>query len=213
MKNPTSRQTIEAYNRNAGNYADKFDNYEVYQKKITDFQRKCIPKGAHILDLGCGPGNNIKTILEQDSTCTFDGIDLSNEFIKLAKQRFPQFRFLQQDICDLSLENTYKVVIASFCIVHLTDKEAVDFIHSLSGIIETGGYLYLSYMNGEKSGFETTSFSRDEIFFNYYQDKFITDLLNKNRMKVLEISKEEYIEPDGSTTIDTFIYGQKQRPL
>lgn len=212
MKSSNTIRTIDAYNKNAKTYANKFDNYEVYQKKISDFHLKYVAKGAHILDLGCGPGNNIRTILEIDSTCSFTGIDLSKEFIKIAKQRFPQFGFLQRNICELEIESTYDVVLASFCIVHLTNEETTDFIRSLSSIIAKNGFLYLSYMsamNGEKSGFESTSFSKEEIFFNYYQDQFIVDLLRKNGISVLEIGKEEYLETDGSKTIDTFIYGKR----
>ena len=206
MNTSNTVQTIAAYDKNALKYSEKFDNYEIYQKRIRDFQRKYIPTGAHILDLGCGPGNNIRTILEQDDTCLFHGIDLSTKFIQIARQRFPQFNFQLQNICNLDLQRQYDVVLASFCIVHLTDNETRTFIQNLPKIIRNTGFLYLSYMNGESSGFETTSFSKDEIFFNYYRDEFILDQLEQAGFSVLEIGKEEYAESDGSTTIDTFIY-------
>ncbi len=206
MNTSNTVQTIAAYDKNALKYSEKFDNYEIYQKRIRDFQRKYIPTGAHILDLGCGPGNNIRTILEQDDTCLFHGIDLSTKFIQIARQRFPQFNFQLQNICNLDLQRQYDVVLASFCIVHLTDNETRTFIQNLPKIIRNTGFLYLSYMNGENSGFETTSFSKDEIFFNYYRDEFILDQLEQAGFSVLEIGKEEYAESDGSTTIDTFIY-------
>ena len=206
MNTSNTLQTIAAYDKNAWNYTEKFDNYETYQNRIRDFQRKYIPMGAHILDLGCGPGNNIRTILDQDGSCLFDGIDLSREFIQIARQRFPQFNFKQQNICNLDLQTQYDVVLASFCIVHLTDNETRTFIQNLPKIIRNTGFLYLSYMNGESSGFETTSFSKDEIFFNYYRDEFILEQLDQAGFSVLEIGKENYAESDGSTTIDTFIY-------
>ncbi len=205
--------TIDAYNKNAEKYASKFDNYEIYQKKISDFQKKYIAEGARILDLGCGPGNNIGTILEQDATCSFNGIDLCGAFIHISKKRFPKFNFLQQDIRNLRLDSKFQVVLASFCIVHLTNQEAAGFIKNLSNIMTSNGYLYLSYMNGNESGLESTSFSKESIFFNYYQDTFIHDQLRQSSIEVLEISKEAYIEPDGSVTIDTFIYAQNKNHL
>jgi 2-polyprenyl-3-methyl-5-hydroxy-6-metoxy-1,4-benzoquinol methylase len=207
-----TERTIDAYNKNAVKYAEKFDNYQIYQNKISDFQHKHITKGAHILDVGCGPGNNIKTILQHDNTCSFEGIDLSEKFIEIARQRFPQFKFTQQNIIDLALQSTYTTVIASFCIVHLSNEETIDFIKNLSHIVTNNGCLYLSYMNGTTSGFESTSFSKEEIYFNYYQDQFITDLLSDNGLNISEISKEEYLETDGSKTIDTFIYARNIKP-
>lgn len=209
MRKGTVGQTIDAYNKNADKYAKKFNNYEIYRNRISDFQKKFIPHGTHILDLGCGPGNNIKTLHERDNTCSFTGVDLSSEFVKISKQRFPQFDFYEQDIRNLKLKTSFEVVIASFCIVHLTDAETHEFIRNVSKSILQNGYFYLSYMNGDKSGFETTSFSKDQIFFNYYTDEFILDILHQHNLRILEISKEEYRESDGSITIDTFIYAKK----
>lgn len=211
MKPSHTQRTIDAYNKNAEKYACKFDNYEIYHHKISDFQQKYIAEGAHIIDVGCGPGNNIRTIVEQDPTCSFTGIDLSKEFIDISRKRFSTFSFLQQDIRNLDVDSKFQVVLASFCIVHLTDQETTDFINNLNSIMANNGYLYLSYMNGEKAGFESTSFSDESIFFNYFQDTFILDLLAQSSLDVLEISKEEYIEPDGCVTIDTFIYAQNTR--
>ncbi|WP_458776290.1 class I SAM-dependent methyltransferase [Desulforhopalus sp. 52FAK] len=204
-----SLQTISAYDKNSEKYAEKFDDYEIYQRRITDFQQKYIAQGSHILDLGCGPANNIRTILEQDQTCSFDGIDLSEKFIQIAKQRFPQFTFLQQDISNLNVESQYAVIIASFCIVHLTNEETAKVFKSIGKHLTSDGYLYLSYMNGTRSGFESASFSKEEIFFNYYQDQFIIELLSKNDIEIVEIGKEEYIESDGSITVDSFVYARK----
>jgi SAM-dependent methyltransferase len=209
MKNSNIYLTIDAYNKNAEKYAEKFDNYEIYQNRISDFHDKYIPKSASILDLGCGPGNNIKTIHRKDDTCLFTGVDLSVTFINIAKARFPQFKFLQKDIRFLKIEENFGVIVASFCIVHLTNEETKVFLENLSKLLLSNGSLYLSYMNGDMSGLETTSFSEEEIFFNYYNDKFIIELLSENNFRVSEIVKEEYIEPDGSITTDTFIYAIK----
>lgn len=203
-------QTIQAYNKNAHRYTRKFDDYDTYKNRIRDFQNKHIADGSHVLDLGCGPGNTIKTILEQDKTCSFTGIDLSETFIGIAKDRFPGFEFIQQDIRALELNSEFDVIIASFCIVHLTDEETAGFLQTVSSLMPQKGYLYLSYMNGDRSGFESTSFSEDELFFNYYDDRFITDQLKKNSIRVLEIGKEDYKEPDGSITTDSFVYAKKE---
>ena len=209
MRSSARQRTVKAYNKNVAAYAARFDNYEVYQRKITDFQKKYIPKGATILDLGCGPANNIKTLADLDDTLTFTGIDLSDEFIRLAKQRFPQFSFLHQDICDLHLTRTYQTALASFCIVHLDNNETENFLRTISELLDDNGYLYLSYMNGDSQGFESTSFSKDKIFFNYFRDEYIINILSSSNIKVLEIGKEDYLEEDGAITTDTFIYAQK----
>lgn len=209
MTQMTTEKTIEAYDKHAAKYAEKFDSYAIYQEKITTFQQRYIPGSAHILDLGCGPGNNIQTILSNDSTCTFTGVDLSSSFLQIAKQRFAKFEFIQEDIRELTLEKRYDVILASFCIVHLIGKETEAFLRSVSHLLNRGGVLYLSYMNGDDSGFESTSFSEDPLFFKYYDDQFIIDRLQDNGIEIMEILKEDYHEQDGTITTDTFIYAYK----
>ena len=204
----TTQKTIDAYNKNAEKYASKFDNYETYIKKIKDFHHKFIKNGDSILDLGCGPGNNIRTILEEKPDCEFTGVDLSEEILNIAKRRFQKYNFILQDLRELNIDSQYKIIIASFCIVHLTNNETEELIKKISQLTTKDGYLYLSYMNGNSSGFESTSFSEEEIFFNYYQDDFLENLLRQNNFKILEKSKEEYVETDGSITTDTFIYSK-----
>ncbi len=211
IKYSHTQQTIEAYNKNAQNFAEVFGSYQVYIKKISDFQNKFIEDGANILDLGCGPGNNIATILENKPNCCFTGIDLSKQFIKAAKTKFPQFVFIQKNILEISSSTKYDIILASFCIVHLANEETEKLFKKISALLKENGAVYISYMSGSRQGFESTSFSREQIFFNYYDDQFICKILNKNLLKVVEISKEEYMEQNGSSTIDTFIYAIKQQ--
>ncbi len=83
-------------------------------------------------------------------------------------------------------------------------------LSKISTVLKKNGTLYLSYMSGAGQGFEPTSFAKDPVFFNYYDDDVIVNLLAENHLEVAQISKEEYKEQDGSITIDTFIYSRKK---
>ncbi|TKB07577.1 bifunctional 2-polyprenyl-6-hydroxyphenol methylase/3-demethylubiquinol 3-O-methyltransferase UbiG [Desulforhopalus sp. IMCC35007] len=207
-----TEKTIQAYNKNATKYKEKFNDFSPYKKKIIEFQDQFIPKGARILDLGCGPGNNITTIKSLDDSCQFTGIDLSEGLLAIAKKIHPSCEFINQNICDLSAKGLelYEAVIASFCIVHLDNEETVNVLKFISESLVQGGSLYLSFMEGTVSGFETTSFSTEEIYFNYYQLDYVLGLLKENDLIPKMISKEDYLEQDGSITSDIFIYALKE---
>lgn len=203
-------KTIAAYDRNAENYNTKFANFLTYREKIIAFQQQFIPRGAKILDLGCGPGNNISTIKSLDDSCRFTGVDLSESLLDIARQLHPTSTFIKENVVSLDAEEPYDSILASFCIVHLSMEETEKLLRFIASSLVTGGSLFLSFMEGDSSGFETTSFSDEEIFFNYYQVSIVSKLLEGNELQMESVSKEDYQEQDGSTTADVFMYAVKK---
>lgn len=163
------------------------------------------------MDLGCGPGNNITTIKSLDDSCNFTGIDLSEDLLAIAKKNHPDCTFINQNICDLRelALGLYDTVLASFCVVHLNDEETEDLLKFISENLVNGGSLYLSFMEGKTLGFESTSFSKEEIYFNYYQRRSILKMLEENGLNAKVVSEEEYQEQDGTLTSDIFIFALK----
>lgn len=202
-----SKITIQAYNNNAVRYEEKFRDYQIYKDKLAEFTDKYIYKFSKILDIGCGPGHNSKQIY--DGTHKIKGIDLSSEMVKLAKENAPECEFEVKDLREIGEGETYDVVIASFCIVHLTNEETEQFFKTISKILNKNGTLYLSFMEGKTPGLETTSFSDDKIYFNYFEKSKIRKLLSDNLILTIEILTEDYKEDDGGVTEDVFIYARK----
>lgn len=204
--------TIDAYDKNVGNYAKKFMEFKPYVRHITSFQRNYMHREAEVLDLGCGPGNNSKILLNYELSLKITGTDLSEKAIEMARENVPNASFLVQDIREISTEKKYDTVIAAFCIVHLSDSETITLIKKISDILHDDGTLYLSFMEGKMPGFETTSFSEDEIFFNYYNRNEIIQLLAEHGLATVQISTEEYKEENGTTTDDVFIFARNSLP-
>ena len=131
--------TIEAYNKNAEKYSDKFMEFEDYKKKINEFV-PYINKGNKILDLGCGPGNAIKEIEKVIKDVDYIGIDLSEELLKIASETYPEGNFICKDLREIELEpDSFDVIIMSFCIVHLHNEEMRDLIFKVSKYLKQFG--------------------------------------------------------------------------
>lgn len=62
--------------------------------------------GAHVLDLGCGFGRMSKYF---DPTL-YLGVDFSNEMIKLAKEKYPNYTFEVADIREYIPKRQYDVI-------------------------------------------------------------------------------------------------------
>lgn len=207
-----TKKTIETYDNHADSYQSKFMNFESYKTKLEAFC-DILPPGAKVLDVGCGPGNAAKLLVESNKGFEIIGIDLSTEMINRARANVvsPKANFFVRDIRDMNIMGKeYDAVIASFCLPHLSNEEAEKLIDDIGRVLSKGGFLYLSCMEGSKSGFETTSFSpNDSIFFNYYSEDFIRGALKKNNFEILQLHRDLYPESNGNTTIDMFFYAQK----
>lgn len=202
--------TIEAYNKNAEKYSDKFMEFEDYKEKINEFVHY-IDRGDRILDLGCGPGNVIKEINKTIEDVDYVGVDLSEELLKIARKAYPGGNFICKDLREIEFElELFDIIIMSFCIVHLHDEEMIKLIYKVSGYLKKSGKLYISFMSGKEKGYESTSFSKEEIFFNYYSADSIKQELLKNNFSIIQEKNQGYAESDGSITTDNFLFAEKK---
>jgi len=203
------KTTIAAYDKNCGSYADKFMQYNPYVTHVVEFANM-LENDFAILDIGCGPGNVAKQ-LYAEKELTITGIDLSAEMLELAKRNVPQGNFQLQDSRKANFPpESFDAVILSFSIVHLEDAEAKAVLANASNWVRSGGYVYLSFMEGKQPGFEITSFSNQPLYFNYFQEAEIKAFLEQRGLNCIRSVRQDYPEEDGSTTTDVFLFLKKR---
>ena len=104
---------------------------------------------AKILDLGCGMGEPIaKYFLAQG--CEVTGIDGSSNLIDMAKRRLPQGRFLVADMREVSLGQTFDLVIAWNSFFHLNKEDQCKMFPIFAKHLSIGGILL--FTSGPKDG-------------------------------------------------------------
>ena len=203
-----TQTTIHSYNQNAKAYAEKFMCHEPYTKQAKAFA-ELLRSGDSVLDIGCGPGNVAKQLLSAKSL-QITGIDLSDEMVKLASANVPSGRFYCQDIRQAEyVTGSFDAVVLSFSIVHLKDAQADELLRKAISWTKKNGYLFVSFMAGKVAGFEQTSFSRQPIFFNYFDHGRIAKLLSEHGMEIIHSEQQDYHEPNGTITQDHFLFGRK----
>ncbi|MDC7124335.1 MAG: class I SAM-dependent methyltransferase [Spirochaetales bacterium] len=195
-------KTQKSYNQFAAKYNDKFSIYEPYQKQMNKYV-SCFKEKSKILDVGCGSGLNSKIISEAGHKII--GFDFSESMIEIAKKNCPRGVFYVSTTENFNSSEMFDGICLSFIIVHLSDQDAYKLIDKVSRLLNPGGYLYISFMTGKQPGYETTSFSDSEIFFNYYKTEDIIEKFTRNGFSVESREIEPYTEKDGSTTEDVFL--------
>ncbi len=204
------QRTIDAYNINCHHYAAKFMDYAPYAEQVQKFSAY-LQTGDRVLDIGCGPGNVAKQ-LSRVKSLRIEGIDLSEKMVQLAQQNVPNGRFHVQDLRDAEFSSkSFDAIVLSFSIVHLSETEALKILKRTTNWLKWDGYIYVSFMAGKEPGFEKTSFSKQELYFNYFQEEQITKILEESNITCVFAEKKDYPEEDGSSTTDVFLFGRKIR--
>lgn len=77
--------------------------------------------GQRVLEIGCGQGDLLASL----SPAVGVGIDFSSEMIQRATRKYPGLRFIQTDVHDLNLEETFDVIILSDLVNDLWNVQEV----------------------------------------------------------------------------------------
>lgn len=95
--------------------------------------------GEKILDAGCGTGYLLQFVCSGEKGV---GVDISGEALKMARELFPQHKFIKADMAKLPFSNEYFDKIFSFNVIeHLEDQEKA--MGELKRVLKKGGIIVL----------------------------------------------------------------------
>ena len=205
--------TITTYNKCAVAFQDKFMDMDLYHKSYDLFCDRVKKRNPRILEIACGPGNITRYLLSRRPDFDILAIDLAEKMVELATKNIPSVDFRVMDCRDiLSLNEKFDAIVCGFCMPYLTNEECSKLIADMAALLSPGGIVYFSTMEGDdsRSGFETTSFSRENlIYVNYHQSEFLRNQLEKSGFENIELVIQEYPEPDGTFTNDLIFLAKK----
>ena len=90
-----------------------FKNYEAETDQLATLLGNVRPGVRTVLDVACGTGEHAKLLAERHGL-SVDGVDLDNEFVRIAQAKNPGGRFVQGDMCDFDLDRRYDAVVCLF---------------------------------------------------------------------------------------------------
>lgn len=131
---------------------DWFDAHRykgLMEKPYLDLMIKSIPKGASILDLGCGAGEPIaQFFIEKGYQVT--GVDGSAKMIEVCKKRFPSERWIIGDMRTFHLDKCFDVVLAWHSLFHLPHDDQRAMFAIFAAHLKADGIL--AFTSGTEHG-------------------------------------------------------------
>lgn len=129
--------------KNYEKIADWFDSHrsrELFEKSWLDKAIALLPERPQILDLGCGMDEPIiPYFLEKD--CVVTGVDGSEKLISLAKERYPEVKFIAKDMRGLKLNRKFDLIIAWHSFFHLSQNDQREMFKTFTFNLKNRGVL------------------------------------------------------------------------
>lgn len=106
-----------------------------------------LPRGSHILDVGCGPGNFSRYMCDQGFAVT--GVDISNEMLRAAKTLVPNAQFHVADMTQLSFTpNSFDGILVAYSFLHVPGYQAHETLVGFRRVLTTDGIICLFVKEG-----------------------------------------------------------------
>ena len=181
---------------------------EVLNKSISEMS---------ILDVGTGPGRDIKYIYSKGVEKVI-GLDNSEGFIKLLselamKKVIPEDSFVKGDMLNLPFDNkTFDIVRENASLLHIpitTKGEMLDKVMQENNrVLKENGLIYVSVKKGEGIRYIDTKDGLGGRIFQLHTIETITKMIEQNKFKILNI-KEEVEERNGDIINWIYIIAKK----
>ena len=181
-----AKMVSETYNKVATSYHSEHAGKLMSQDQLDDFIKLVNPP-AQVLDIGCGPGFDMKYLSQKYSVT---GLDISTKFIDIARYENPGSDIYLGDIVTFDIGTAkYKGIWARDSIHHIAEKDLDKVFQKISDALVDEGVLYVLVREGEGEITETEKkdYSTIERFYHLFSAEELTNRAEKAGMKVIKI--------------------------
>lgn len=147
-----------------------------------------VPRGGHILDIGCGGGEPIDRYLI-DSDHHLTGVDVSARMIALARTRFPRHIWLHADMRRALPGRTFRGILAWDSLFHLPHDDQAAMIEKFGRWLDPGGALLFN--SGPEHGEATGCQFGDALYHASLDPWRYRELLHDAGMAIIAYSPDD----------------------
>ena len=173
----------------------QFYPMEYWEDLLAWAARKIETTPTTIVDIGCGNGNLIECIRKVYKNATIYGVDLSEESLGLARERFSKDRNIRFQVGSLDRlpfeDGSIDLVTCTEVLEHTFPKTFGDSFSEVRRVLKTYGYYLASLPFNEKIAFVCCP-ECSSVFTPYQHMLFevshddIREILSKNNLKLIE---------------------------
>jgi 2-polyprenyl-3-methyl-5-hydroxy-6-metoxy-1,4-benzoquinol methylase len=158
----TPQETAQSYDKIAahwnGDSFNRLNGIEQHQRALQFVQNK-----GRAIDIGCGSSGRIIELLLAEGFET-EGLDISEEMLRLAQARYPEQRFHHADIREWEFSQRYDLISAWDSIWHAPLEDQEPILKKLCAALEVGGVLIFTSGGLDSPGEATNPFLGQPLY-------------------------------------------------
>ncbi len=167
------QETLAFYNARAEKFTlSRKDGVRGYWDDELSHFYYYLPAGK-IIEFGCGGGVEAESLAGHYD---YLGTDLSEEFIRIAREGNPGLKFKTLSLYSLEgIEREYDGFWCCATLLHVPKKNIPQVLKGLHGVLRKGGVGFISIQGGTGEHMEVSSFAPElprRLFAYYAQDEF-----------------------------------------
>jgi len=124
-----------------------------------------VPNSGKALDLGCGNGKTVSTLLDDGYDVT--GVDFSEVAIGSCRKSFPNSDFRVSSVTELPFGDCeFDYVTAVHVLEHLDDESLGRTVSEIGRVLKSGGYVFIRAFT--ENDMRSKDRAKGEIFYRFY---------------------------------------------
>lgn len=135
-------ETIDTYNKSADALARKFDSQGARTEDINYVFSFCSKGNPSVLEVGCGNGRDAEEICKR--TNDYEGVDISEGLLSLAKKRLPERSFTLADIETFAFPSNVDIVFAFASLIHVPQESFARILQRVFSSLNNQGLIFIS---------------------------------------------------------------------
>ena len=156
-----------------------------------------LPVGAHLLELGCGNGDDARELARRFRVT---GVDVSAEQITRARANVPEATFVQADFTELELpEASFDAVAAFYVLNHVPRERLAPLFRSIHEWLVPGGLLLTALGVGDTEAW-TGEWLGTTMFFSSFPAETNSRIVREAGFELLRDELVTFREPEGEVT-------------
>lgn len=179
---PHQKNKPDYYNLIAKIWTSTNSNSFFHEDEFREFNSH-LKTGNLVIDVGCASGVHAPLFLGLGQKLEYEGLDISDKMIEIAKSRYPQLNFFVADILDReSLPNKkYDAFWAGAVLMHVPQEQWSVMFDNLQSLVKHGSLGYFSLPTFRPS--EPTEI--DQRHFTLMDDKETVNFLKEKNWQVI----------------------------